>query len=56
LNANVKLAAWNMVPVARASHRAPTLALHRARPDKVHLKTELEVETDERELEIELKW
>ena len=25
-------------------------------PDKVQLKTELEVETDERELEIELKW
>jgi amphi-Trp domain-containing protein len=25
-------------------------------PDQVQLKTELEVETDERELEIELKW
>jgi amphi-Trp domain-containing protein len=25
-------------------------------PDKVQLKVELEVETDERELEIELKW
>jgi amphi-Trp domain-containing protein len=25
-------------------------------PDEVHLKIELEVETDERELEIELKW
>jgi amphi-Trp domain-containing protein len=25
-------------------------------PDKIQLKTELEVETDERELEIELKW
>lgn len=25
-------------------------------PDEVHLKVELEVETDERELEIELKW
>ena len=25
-------------------------------PDEVHFKVELEVETDERELEIELKW
>lgn len=25
-------------------------------PDEVHFKLELEVETDERELEIELKW
>jgi amphi-Trp domain-containing protein len=25
-------------------------------PDEVRLKTELEIETDERELEIELKW
>jgi amphi-Trp domain-containing protein len=25
-------------------------------PDEVHMKVELEVETDERELEIELKW
>jgi amphi-Trp domain-containing protein len=25
-------------------------------PDEVHLKVELEVESDERELEIELKW
>lgn len=25
-------------------------------PEQVHLKVELEVETDERELEIELKW
>lgn len=25
-------------------------------PDEVHLKVELEVETNERELEIELKW
>jgi amphi-Trp domain-containing protein len=25
-------------------------------PEEIHLKVELEVETDERELEIELKW
>lgn len=25
-------------------------------PDQVHLKVELEIESDERELEIELKW
>ncbi len=25
-------------------------------PDQVHMKVELEVETDERELEVELKW
>ena len=25
-------------------------------PDEVHLKVELEIESDERELEIELKW